>query len=97
MAKKIRPFIPKVVLHGTPSFDTLMLFGHPHQKEKNLKSCHSLILLAKFCHYLAIYAFILLFVFAFEVDIFFSLLHTSPLRAPMLFQVVIVRLISSSS
>jgi hypothetical protein len=34
MAKKIRPFVLEVVLHGTPSFDTLMFFGHSHQKNK---------------------------------------------------------------
>ncbi len=54
-----------------------IFFGHSHQKDKNLKSCHHLLLLAKFhCHFL----FFLISAFSFGTIFFFSLFCTSPLQ-----------------
>jgi hypothetical protein len=67
------------VLHGTPFVDTLNFFGHSHQKDKNLKNYHRLLLLTKSRHHLAISPFVIFFAFAFEVALFSSLWCASPL------------------
>jgi len=61
------------VLHGTPSFDTLIFFGHSHQKDKNLKNKHRILFSTKSHRHLTISPFVLFFVFAFEVVFFSSL------------------------
>jgi hypothetical protein len=61
------------LLRGTPSFNTLIVFGHPHKKDKNLKSYHRLLLLTKSHHHLTISPSVLFFAFAFEATLFSSL------------------------
>jgi hypothetical protein len=67
------------MLHGTHSFNTLIVFGHPHQKDKNLKSYHRFLLLKKSRHHHAISPFVLFFAFALEATLFSSLWCASPL------------------
>ncbi len=80
-AKKIWPFKLGGVLHGTLFFDTLMFFGHSHQKDKNLKNYHRLLLLTKSCHHLAISPFVIFFAFAFEVALLFFVVCLTSLNS----------------